>query len=117
MLRKTTRPYDMSIRYGGDEFVVLLSPCGRVEAEERRRAFQEAALHQARNPDGRTIPLAASAGVVCSRTTGRPTSGCSPERTADYRDKARRKDPARFDVVDMPRRRSGDWTPRYSVGS
>jgi diguanylate cyclase (GGDEF)-like protein/putative nucleotidyltransferase with HDIG domain len=119
VLRKTTRPYDMSIRYGGDEFVVLLSPCGRVEAEERRRSFQEAvASIKLETPDGRTIPLAASAGVGVF-----PDDGETYERLlarADrrmYRDKARRKDPARVDVVEMPRRRDADWTPRYSVGS
>ena len=42
VLQQTTRPYDTCIRYGGDEFVVLLSSCGRPEAEERRRLLQEA---------------------------------------------------------------------------
>ena len=34
-----------------------------------------------------------------------------------YRDKAKRKDGAQFELIEMPRRRDADWTPRYSVGS
>jgi diguanylate cyclase (GGDEF)-like protein len=109
----------MSIRYGGDEFVVLLSPCGRVEAEERRRSFQEAvASIRLETPDGRPIELAASAGVGVF-----PDDGETYERLlarADrrmYRDKAKRKGGAQFELIEMPRRRDADWTPRYSVGS
>jgi diguanylate cyclase (GGDEF)-like protein len=64
VLQQTTRPYDTCIRYGGDEFVVLLSSCGRPEAEERRRRLQEAVaaipLHA---DDGRKIALRVSAGA------------------------------------------------------
>jgi diguanylate cyclase (GGDEF)-like protein/putative nucleotidyltransferase with HDIG domain len=119
VLRKTTRPYDMSIRYGGDEFVVLLSPCGRVEAEERRRSLQNAvASIRLETANGRTIPLAASAGVGVF-----PDDGETYERLlarADrrmYRDKARRKDPARFELLEMPLRGDAARTPRCSVGS
>ena len=64
VLQQMTRPYDTCIRYGGDEFVVLLPSCGRPEAEERRRRLQEAVaaigLHA---EDGREIALRVSAGA------------------------------------------------------
>ena len=64
VLRQTTRPYDTCIRYGGDEFVVLLSSCGAAEAEEQRRRLQEAvASISLLADDGREIALRVSAGA------------------------------------------------------
>jgi len=93
VLQQTTRPYDTCIRYGGDEFVVLLSSCGRLEAEEQRRRLQEAVgALSLRADDGREIALRVSAGASVF-----PEDGESYERLlarADrrmYRNKAESK--------------------------
>jgi diguanylate cyclase (GGDEF)-like protein len=93
VLRQTTRPYDTCIRYGGDEFVVLLSACGRAEAEERRRLLQDAVARIGlERPDGTRISLGVSAGASVF-----PEDGETYERLlarADrrmYSDKAQRK--------------------------
>ena len=87
--------YDTCIRYGGDEFVVLLSSCGRPEAEERRRLLQEAvAAISLQAEDGREISLRVSAGASVF-----PEDGETYERLlarADrrmYRNKAESKTP------------------------
>jgi diguanylate cyclase (GGDEF)-like protein len=95
VLRQLTRPYDTCIRYGGDEFVVLLSSCGGQEADERRRQLQEAvAALSLRAEDGREISLRVSAGASVF-----PEDGDTYERLlarADrrmYRNKAESKTP------------------------
>jgi diguanylate cyclase (GGDEF)-like protein/putative nucleotidyltransferase with HDIG domain len=93
VLQLLTRSYDTCIRYGGDEFVILLPSCDRNEAEDRCRELQRAvAALSLRSPDGRTIPLRVSAGASVF-----PEDGDTCERLlvkADrrmYRDKARSK--------------------------
>ena len=96
----------MCIRYGGDEFVVLLAACGRTEAEERRRTFQETvAAITLETENGEPIPLGVSAGVGVF-----PEDGDTYERLlarADrrmYKDKALRKGLPRLELVEMPPR-------------
>ena len=93
VLRGGIRPYDICVRYAGDEFIVVLSGCGGEEAERKRLELQ-AAVDQisfdAR--PGKAIPLAISIGAAIF-----PHDGDSYETllaTADsrmYRDKTRRK--------------------------
>jgi diguanylate cyclase (GGDEF)-like protein/putative nucleotidyltransferase with HDIG domain len=93
VLRSGIRPYDICVRYAGDEFIVVLSGCGADEAERKRVELQrtvDEVLFEAR--PGRRLPLAISVGAAIY-----PQDGDSYEAllaTADsrmYRDKQRRK--------------------------
>jgi len=42
LLRAAIRPYDICVRYAGDEFILVLSGCGADEAERKRQELQEA---------------------------------------------------------------------------
>jgi diguanylate cyclase (GGDEF)-like protein/putative nucleotidyltransferase with HDIG domain len=102
-LRATTRPYDVCVRYGGDEFVVLLASNGRAEAEQQRRRLQDAvSAIRFETLAGELVPLNVSAGAAVY-----PDDGETYERLlarADrrmYRDKAQRKAPPTLGVVDI----------------
>ena len=93
MLRAVIRPYDICVRYAGDEFIVVLAGCGRDEAENKRKELQQAigdAVFEAR--PGTPVPLSISAGSAVF-----PHDGDSYESLlakADsrmYRDKVARK--------------------------
>jgi diguanylate cyclase (GGDEF)-like protein/putative nucleotidyltransferase with HDIG domain len=93
VLRATIRPYDICVRYAGDEFIVVLSGCGGEEAEGKRLELQRAVDNLQFEPRPGTIfPLAMSVGAAVF-----PHDGESYETllaTADsrmYRDKTRRK--------------------------
>jgi diguanylate cyclase (GGDEF)-like protein len=109
VLRTVIRPYDICVRYAGDEFIVVLAGCGFDEAENKRKELQDAIgdmVFEAR-AEAR-IPLSISAGSAVF-----PHDGDSYESLlakADsrmYRDKvARKRDAhARHDASEM--RRSG----------
>jgi diguanylate cyclase (GGDEF)-like protein/putative nucleotidyltransferase with HDIG domain len=93
VLRAAIRPYDICVRYAGDEFIVVLSGCGGEEAERKRLELQRAVdgLQFEARP-GKTLALAISIGASIF-----PHDGDSYETllaTADsrmYRDKTRRK--------------------------
>jgi diguanylate cyclase (GGDEF)-like protein len=93
VLRSGIRPYDICVRYAGDEFICVLSGCGAEEAERKRVELQRTVddlLFEAR--PGRRLQLGISIGAAIS-----PHDGDSYEAllaTADsrmYRDKTRRK--------------------------
>src|SRR3954463_10959675 len=42
VLRAAIRPYDIGVRYAGDEFIVVLSGCSADEAEHKRQELQKA---------------------------------------------------------------------------
>jgi diguanylate cyclase (GGDEF)-like protein len=93
VLRATIRPYDICVRYAGDEFIVVLSGCGGEEAEHKRLELQRAVDGLRFEPQpGQIFALAISIGAAVF-----PHDGDSYETllaTADsrmYRDKTRRK--------------------------
>jgi diguanylate cyclase (GGDEF)-like protein len=97
VLRTVIRPYDICVRYAGDEFIVVLADCGFDEAENKRKELQEAIsdkVFEAR--PGTRVPLSISAGSAVF-----PHDGDSYESLlakADsrmYRDKVARKSDTR----------------------
>lgn len=93
VLRAAIRPYDICVRYAGDEFIVVLSGCGADEAERKRVELQTAideVIFEAR--PGKRLPLGISIGAAIF-----PHDGSTYETllaTADsrmYRDKTKRK--------------------------
>jgi len=92
-LRTAIRPYDICIRYAGDEFIVVLPGCGPDEAESKRAELQRAVdnVEFEVRPDLH-IPLLVSAGIAVF-----PADGTTYETLlahADsrmYRDKSQRK--------------------------
>ena len=93
VLRAAIRPYDICVRYAGDEFIVVLSGCGADEADHKRQELQQSideVFFEAR--PGRQVRLGISVGAAIF-----PQDGQSYEAllaTADsrmYQDKSSRK--------------------------
>ncbi len=93
VLRTAIRPYDICVRYAGDEFIVVLSGCAADEAETKRQELQQGideVFFEAR--PGKRVRLGISVGAAVF-----PRDGESYEAllaTADsrmYQDKASRK--------------------------
>ena len=93
VLRQAIRPYDICVRYAGDEFIIVLSGCSADEAEHKRQELQKAiddVYFEAR--PGKKLQLGISIGAAVF-----PQDGESYEAllaTADsrmYQDKSGRK--------------------------
>jgi diguanylate cyclase (GGDEF)-like protein/putative nucleotidyltransferase with HDIG domain len=65
VLRTAIRPYDVCIRYAGDEFILVLSDCGVEEAERKRLELQHAIdnLYFEARP-GKQVALGVSVGAA-----------------------------------------------------
>ncbi len=92
-LQGALRPYDLCVRYAGDEFIVVLTDCSRETAEAKRRELQaKIAEIQVDVRAGKRLRLGVSAGAAVF-----PHDGTTYEELladADhlmYRDKAARR--------------------------
>ena len=92
-LQSALRPYDLCVRYAGDEFIVVLAECSREAAEAKRRELQERVGEiQIEVRAGKMLRLAASAGAAVFPHDGTSYEALLAE--ADhrmYRDKAARR--------------------------
>ena len=93
-LQGALRPYDLCVRYAGDEFIVVLADCSREAAELKRRELQDAD----RRDRARSARRQAAAARRQRRRRGVPARRRRPTKTlladADhrmYRDKAARR--------------------------
>ncbi len=93
VLRAAIRPYDICVRYAGDEFIVVLSGCGADEADHKRQELQQSideVFFEAR--PGRHVRLGISVGAAVFPQDGETYEALLA--TADsrmYQDKSARK--------------------------
>ena len=116
VLRGGVRPYDICVRYAGDEFIVVLAGCGADEAERKRielKRAMEDVVFEVR--PGRRLNLSISVGAAIYPHDGETYEALLATGDARmYRDKTMRKQltrPASARLKDRPVR------PRPPVGA
>jgi diguanylate cyclase (GGDEF)-like protein/putative nucleotidyltransferase with HDIG domain len=93
VLRQVIRPYDICVRYAGDEFIVVLSGCGKDEAEQKRLELQQAVqLVEFEAHPGVLLSLGLSIGAAVYPYDGEDSDALLAAADARmYRDKHGRK--------------------------
>jgi diguanylate cyclase (GGDEF)-like protein len=96
VLRSTIRPYDVCVRYAGDEFIVVLSGCRREEGERKRLDLQRAVDRLQFEPrPGLVLRLSVSVGAAVFPHDGdgyEALLAAADQRM--YRDKAHHRRPS-----------------------
>jgi diguanylate cyclase (GGDEF)-like protein len=98
ILRAAIRPYDICVRYAGDEFIVVLAGCGRDEADRKCTELQHAVEAIAFEPvPGKRVPLSISAGAAVFPQDGEAYESLLAKADSRmYHDKSlRKRDPQR----------------------
>ena len=92
-LQEALRPYDLCVRYAGDEFIVVMSDCSREAAELKRHELQARLCEiELEVRPGRMMRLAVSAGVAVFPHDGTTYEALLAEADARmYRDKSVRR--------------------------
>ena len=92
-LQDALRPYDLCVRYAGDEFIVVLSDCSREAADAKRRELQARLCKiELEVRPGRVTRLAVSVGAAVFPHDGATYEALLAEADARmYRDKSVRR--------------------------
>ncbi|GAB4251990.1 MAG: hypothetical protein OHK005_19230 [Candidatus Methylacidiphilales bacterium] len=87
-LQRAVRPQDTVVRFGGDEFVIVLEKISLTEAETLAERMRDLLDHLVFHEEGRTFPVGVSIGLVAVDGTISPRNLIAGADSACYRAKA-----------------------------